>query len=120
MFGDMANKIWSDSTQYSANVVDKSHRRAAQRRGKEFAGDHAEAAKVAGSEKADEWSNEQQSVRIAHVREQRHQQRGNKQIADICVLAAEAVGKISKDDVAQKCAHLHDDRPCGSLNNAQA
>src|ERR1700677_1080505 len=96
MFRDAANQKWCGSADHAANVVHKAHGGGAQRSRKQFAGNNAEAAEIARPEKTHERSFDQQRVRITHKRKQRHQQSSNQKIADVRVLPAKAVGKVSK------------------------
>ena len=120
MFRDPAYEVGRGGAQHPANVVSETHCGSTQSGREELAGNHREAAEVAGAKKSNQWSDEKQRIWIAHERKERHQQGGHDKKANVGVLAAEAVCQISKRDIAQKRAGLHDDRPPGGLNNAEA
>jgi hypothetical protein len=118
-FRNMANEKWCGSAHHAADVVDEAHGGGAQRSRKEFAGDDGKSAEVPGPEKPNQRPNDKQRVRIAHKRKQRHQHSSNQKITNVGVLPAKAVREISKDNVPQKCAHLHHDGPHRGVHDAE-
>src|SRR6185437_6119681 len=115
-----ADQIGCGCADDPAHVVGKSHRGTAERRGKQFAGDHGESTEVSSSKEADQGADEQEGCGLSYKREQRHKHRCCYEIADVRIFPAETVRQKAEADVAQKRAYLHDDGPSRGADDAES